>query len=178
MAVISHHTISLDGFIAGPGDSLDSFFGFGKPTALADETMKRVGAILAGRRWYDLANERWGGVGGIYGGAYTGDVFVLTHRAPLRNLPRIRFLLESIETSVAVAQGAANGKDVGIFGGTLTQQCLCAGILDEIILHVVPVLLGSGVRLFDGDHAAPITLKRIQLCEADQITDLRFQVVR
>lgn len=178
MAVISHHTISLDGFIAGPGDCIDDFLGFGKPTAIAGGTMKRVGAILAGRRWYDLANERWGGVAGIYGGTYTGDVLVCTHRAPSRCPPRTRFISKAIPAAVALAQDAAKGKDIGVFGGNLTQQCLRAGLLDEVILHVVPILLGGGVRLFEENHAAPVVLKRIELGEAEQITDLRFQVIR
>lgn len=59
MSTICHHTISLDGYIAGPDDSMDWAFAHGRPTAVADETMNRLGAILAGRRWYELANERW-----------------------------------------------------------------------------------------------------------------------
>ena len=177
MAVICHHTISLDGFIAGPDDSMDGLSGFGKPTALADETMNRIGAIVAGRRWYDLATARWNGVDGIYGGAYKGDVFVLTHRVPSSTDPRIRFLSGSIKAAVTIAQAAAKDKDVDVFGGALTQQCLQAGLLDELILHVVPVLLGGGVRLFEGGYTGPVTLARIQLGEAEQITDLRFRVV-
>ena len=61
MSTISHHTISLDGFIAGPDDSIGWAFAFGEPTALGDETMRRIGAIVAGRRWYELATERWVG---------------------------------------------------------------------------------------------------------------------
>src|SRR6184192_3337958 len=72
MGTICHHTMSLDGFIAGPDDSMDWAFAYGETTSLANETMKRIGAILAGRRWYQLATERWNGVGGIYGGAYDG----------------------------------------------------------------------------------------------------------
>jgi len=79
MSVICHHTMSLDGFIAGRGDSMDWAFAHGVATSMADETMAGIGAILAGRRWYDLAMERWEGVDGIYGGNYGGRVFVLTH---------------------------------------------------------------------------------------------------
>ena len=61
---------------------MDWAFAYGEPTSLVDETMQRIGAILAGRRWYELAIERWDGVDGIYGGAYEGDVFVLTHHRP------------------------------------------------------------------------------------------------
>ena len=140
--------------------------------------MQRIGAILAGRRWYELAIERWDGVDGIYGGAYEGDVFVLTHRPPEDSAdPRIRFISDGIETAVATAQAAAGDKDVGIFGASLSRQCLGAGLLDEIVLHVAPVLLGGGVRLLRDEGSRPIELERISVGEAEQLTDLRFRVV-
>ena len=64
MATICHHTISLDGFVAGPDDSMDWAFADGEPTSVGDETMTRIGAIVAGRRWHQLAKERWDGVDG------------------------------------------------------------------------------------------------------------------
>ena len=179
MGTICHHEISLDGFVAGPDDSMDWAFAYGKPTSLVDETMQRIGAILAGRRWYELAIERWDGVDGIYGGAYKGDVFVLTHRPPEDSAdPRIRFISDGIESAVATAQAAAGDKDVGIFGGSLSRQCLGAGLLDEIVLHVAPVLLGGGVRLFGDEGSGRIELERISVGEAEQLTDLRFRVVK
>jgi dihydrofolate reductase len=114
MGTICHHTVSLDGFTAGPDDAMDWAFGYGEATSLADETMHRIGAILAGRRWYELAKERWDGVDGIYGGAYDGPVFVLTHRPPDASLdPRISFVSGPIEKTVAAAQAAAGEGDVG-----------------------------------------------------------------
>jgi dihydrofolate reductase len=179
MGTICHHEISLDGFIAGLDDSMDWAFAYGKPTSLVDETMQRIGAILAGRRWYELAIERWDGVDGIYGGAYEGDVFVLTHHPPEESADqRIRFISDGIENAVATAQAAAGDKDVGIFGGSLSRQCLRAGLLDEIVLHVAPVLLGGGVRLFGDEGSGRIELERISVGEAEQLTDLRFRVVK
>jgi dihydrofolate reductase len=179
VGAISHHTISLDGFIAGPDDSMDWAFGYGEPTSLGDETMRRIGAILAGRRWYELATERWDGVDGIYHGAYKGQVFVLTHRPPEESGdPRISLTSDPIEEAVATAHAAAGDKDVGIFGASLSRQCLQAGLLDEIVLHVAPVLLGGGVRLFGDEGAGQIELERISLGEAEQLTDLRFRVVK
>jgi hypothetical protein len=117
MGVICHHTMSLDGYVAGPDDSIDWAFAFGEPTSLADETMKRIGAIVAGRRWYDLAVERWNGVDGIYNGAYQGPVFVLTHRAPAESAsPRISSVSDGIEAAVAPAQAAAGDKMSGSSG--------------------------------------------------------------
>ena len=179
MSAISHHTMSLDGFIAGPDDSMDWAFGYGEATFLADETMNRIGAILAGRRWYELATERWNGVDGIYGGAYDGRVFVLTHRPPDdSDDPRISFVSDGIEQAVATAQAAAADKDVGIFGSSLTRQCLQAGRLDENVIHLAPVLLGRGVGLYGGGDDQRIELQRISVGEAEQLTDLRFRVVK
>jgi dihydrofolate reductase len=179
MGAICHHTMSPDGFIAGPGDSIDWAFAHGETTSLGDETMKRIGVILAGRRWYDLATARWDGVDGIYGGAYEGRVFVLTHRPPDESRdPRISFISDGIKGAVATAQAAAGEKDVGIFGASLSRQCLQAGLLDEIVIHLAPVLLGGGVRLYGGDGDRQIELERISLGEAEQLTDLRFRVVK
>jgi dihydrofolate reductase len=179
MSTICHHTMSLDGFIAGPDDSMDWAFTAGETTSLADETMNRIGAILAGRRWYELAKERWDGVDGIYGGAYGGRVFVLTHHPPDDSTdPRISFLSDGIEAALASARAAAGDKDVGIFGSSLSRQCLEAGLLDEIVIHLVPVLLGGGVRLYGGEGDRLITLERISLGEAPQLTDLRFRVLK
>jgi dihydrofolate reductase len=84
--------------------------------------VERVGAIVAGRRWYELAQERWDGVDGIYGGAYDGRVFVLTRRPPDRAVdPRVSFVSGAIREAVATAQGAAGEKDVGIFGASLSR---------------------------------------------------------
>ena len=81
-AVLWHVTMSLDGFIAGPDDAMEWALEHGAASALADQVMQATGAILAGRRWYDIATRRYGGRSGIYGGAWTGPVFVLTHRPP------------------------------------------------------------------------------------------------
>lgn len=178
MSTICHHTISLDGYIAGPDDSVDWSFDYGEATALAEETMKRIGAILAGRRWHDLALERWNGVDGIYGGAFEGQVFVLTHRPPDSSADaRIGFVSDGIQGAVATAQAAAGDRDVGIFGGSLTQQCLEAGLLDEIVLHIAPVLLGGGVRLFGGGQGG-FELERVFLGEAERLTDLHLRVAK
>jgi dihydrofolate reductase len=178
MGTISHHTISLDGFIAGPDDSMDWVFAFGEPTSLGDETMRRIGAIVAGRRWYELAKERWDGVDGIYGGEWDGQVFVLTHRPADEDDTRISFVSSGLEEAVGAAQESAGDKEVGIFGGSLTRQCLKVELLDEVVLHVAPVLLGSGVRLFGESRAEEIELERVSVGEAAQLTDLHYRVRR
>jgi dihydrofolate reductase len=140
--------------------------------------MRRIGAIVAGRRWYELAKERWDSVDGIYGGEWDGQVFVLTHRPADEDDTRISFVSSGLEEAVGAAQESAGDKEVGIFGGSLTRQCLKVELLDEVVLHVAPVLLGSGVRLFGESRAEEIELERVSVGEAAQLTDLHYRVRR
>jgi dihydrofolate reductase len=178
-AVLWHITMSLDGFITGPNDTMDFAFLVGTASPLAEEVMRTTGAILAGRRWHDVAQERYSGRKGIYGGRWTGPVFVLTHRPQDPSAdPAIVFLSDGIEHAVATARAAAEGKNLEIFGANVAKQCLQAGLIDEIAVHVVPVLLGDGVRLYGGSGGAEIRLQRTTLAESGQLTDLRFRVLR
>ena len=172
--VIWHTMMSLDGYIAGPGDSMDWAFEQPGGSALADETRGAIGAIVAGRRWYDLATERWDGRQGIYGGKWDGPVLVLTHRPPETSEdPGIRFVSDGIEAAVAQAREAAGGKAVGLFGAQIARQGLEAGLVDEIVVHVAPVLLGGGVRFYGGDGAPHVRLERDG---EEQVADLRLRV--
>jgi dihydrofolate reductase len=189
--VIWHVTMSLDGFIAGPDDSMGwvvSQWSDGgvntrdievERSAVADEVLRSAGAILGGRRWYDLAVRRFDGYDGIYGGQWKGPVFVLTHRPPDGDHhPAITFLSVDLSDAVATATSAAAGKALIIFGASVAVQCLRAGLLDEIVIHLVPVLLGDGVRLIDTPDLGPIALERTLVASSGQITDLRFAVRR
>jgi dihydrofolate reductase len=189
--VIWHVTMSLDGFIAGPDDSMDwvvaQWSDVGENTrdievqksAVADDVLQNAGAILGGRRWYDVAIRKFDGYDGIYGGQWNGPVFVLTHRPPdADHHPAITFLSEDLSDAVATAANAADGKAVILFGANLAVQCLGAGLLDEIVIHLVPVLLGAGVRLIDTLNIGPVALARTLVASSGQITDLRFAVRR
>jgi dihydrofolate reductase len=177
--VLWHMTMSLDGFIAGPDHEMDWVFDYNGPSAIADEVMKTTGAILAGRRWYDSATSRYRGAEGIYGGAWTGPVFVLTHRPPNASEDAaITFLTDGIDNAVATARAAAEGKNVVIFGANLARQCLDAGLLEEIVVHLAPVLLGDGVRMYGRSGAGRVGLERTAVAEAGDLTDLRFRVVK
>jgi dihydrofolate reductase len=189
--VIWHVTMSLDGFIAGPDDSMDwvieQWSDGGSSTrdidvqrsAVADEVMHRAGAILGGRRWYEVGVRKFGGYDGIYGGQWAGPVFVLTHRVPETNHhPMVTFLADELSDAVATARAAAAGKAVIIFGANVAAQCLRLGLLDEIVIHLVPVLLGGGVRLIDALSFGPVALERTFVATSGQITDLRFEVPR
>jgi dihydrofolate reductase len=195
--VIWHVTMSLDGFIAGPDDSMNWALnlwqldetnlgedrqrlvddGFG--SAMADEIVATTGAILAGRRWYDIAMTRFNGVEGIYGGAWTGPVVVLTHRPPTGpHHPAITFVSDDVPKAIATALDAAGGNNVVVFGASIAQQCLRAGLLDEIAIHLAPVLLGEGIRFFEAHGSEPIKLEPTSVTPSGQVTDLRFRVPR
>jgi dihydrofolate reductase len=178
--VVWHTTMSLDGFVAGPDHAMQWAFGYPGPNRMGDEVMRSTGAILAGRNWHDVAVERYGGRGGIYGGAWDGPVFVLTHRPPDDPPdPEITFLTGSIEDAVATARAAAGERNLEIFGANVAAQCLDAGLLDEIVVHVAPVLLGDGVRLYGGDpRFAQVRLERTELAESGQLTSMRFRVAK
>jgi dihydrofolate reductase len=190
-SLVWHVTMSLDGFIAGPDDSMDwvvsQWSDGGESTrdidvqrsSVADEVLESAGAILGGRRWYDVAVSKFDGYDGIYGGQWNGPVFVLTHRpADGSHHPAISFLSDELVDAVATATDAASGKDVIVFGASVAVQCLRAGLLDEIVIHLVPVLLGDGVRLIDAPDLGTVALDRTLVATSGQITDLRFAVRR
>jgi dihydrofolate reductase len=128
---------------------------------VADEVLQAAGAILGGRRWYDVAVQKFNGYDGIYGGQWKGPVLVLTHRAPdTDHHPAITFLSGDLSDAVATAKDAAAGKAVIIFGANLAAQCLRADLLDEIVIHLVPILLGEGVRLIGVADLGPVALER------------------
>ena len=178
--VMWHTTMSLDGFIAGPNDSMEWAFRSGAvPNPLADEVMRGTGAVLGGRGWYDAAAKKYNGVDGIYGGAWAGPVFVLTNR--ITNPPddqKVTFLREAIEVGVSIGRAAAGEKNLEVFGANVARQCLAAGLVDEIVVHIVPVLLGDGVRLYGGPGMAQVDLERVTLSESGQVTSLSFQVAQ
>jgi dihydrofolate reductase len=185
---IWHVTMSLDGFIAGPDDEMDwlstkwdtaTTVDDERPNPIADQVIGSTGAILAGRHWYEVASERYNGVDGIYGGKWTGPVLVLTHAAPQgTHHPAVTFVSDGVEAAVAAARDAAQGKDVVLFGADIPRQCLEAGLLDEIVIHLAPVLLGDGTRFLAASGIEPVRLLRTTASVSGPVTDLRFQVVR
>ena len=106
---------------------------------------------------------------------------MLTHQPPTEpDDPEIRFLSCDLTDAASAAKEAAGDKNLEIFGANLAAQCLDAGLLDEIVVHIAPVLLGDGVRLY-GDAVtdrAPISLERTSLADSGQLTSLRLRVNR
>ncbi|HEY3563258.1 MAG TPA: dihydrofolate reductase family protein [Kribbella sp.] len=189
--VVAVMSMSLDGFVAdSEGGLMEVFawnfsgdvevkvggdsplpFKMSKPsaehfTALSAE----LGAVLTGRRTFDTA-EGWGG------NHTWGPAFVLTHQVP-DGWPRldstVNFVTDGIESAVKQAKAAANGKNVAVHGADTIQQCLNAGLLDEINVDIAAVLLGSGVRLFD--HINATTLGSPTVTAGDGVTHLRYTV--
>jgi dihydrofolate reductase len=109
------------------------------PNPAVAEVIHTTGAILAGRRWYEVATSRYGGRAGIYGGAWSGPVFVLTHRSDHDvSDPGITLLSGGVTEAVATTLAAADGKNIGIFGANTAQQCLAAGLVDELFIDLAP----------------------------------------
>lgn len=178
--VLWNTMLSLDGFIAGPDDDMGWVFDIdGGPGQTVDDVVQSMGALLVGRRTQDVEDRLQPG---FYGGAYRGPFFVLRHDPPPQP-PVVKgvtgqFLDMGIEEAVTVAKQAADGANVVVFGANIARQCLDAGLLDEIIVHVAPVLVGDGVRLYESAGGAPIRLEAISSREEGETTVLRYAVRR
>jgi dihydrofolate reductase len=178
--VLWNTVLSLDGFVAGPDDDMGWVFDVdGGPSRTVDEVVQSMGALLVGRRTQDVEDRLQPG---FYGGAYRGPFFVLRHDPPAQP-PVVKgvtgqFLDMGIGEALAVAEQAADGANVVVLGANIARQCLEAGLLDEIIVHVAPVLVGDGVRLYENVGRAPIRLEAISSREEGETTVLRYAVRR
>jgi dihydrofolate reductase len=131
-----------------------------------------LGAMLTGRRTFEVA----GGWGGNHA---WGPAFVLTHQIPAgwpRPNSTVHFVTDGIESAVSQAKASAAGKSVGVHGADTIQQCLNAGLLDEIAVDIAAVLLGSGVRLFDHLEGTPAVLGTPTVVSGVGVTHLRYPV--
>ncbi len=193
--VIAGLCVSLDGYIAGPDDTSEQPLGTGgsrlfdwysdgdtpsrhhpgfrlsaASAQVLDALADRIGAIITGRRTYDLV-DGWDGHGPLPG----APLFVLTHVAPdplPSSDPPYTFVATGIADAVQLARTAAGGRDVGLMGSSPVRQALAAGLLDEITLHLFPVLLGAGVRLLGG---LPAGLRCTAVVAAPGVTHLTYQ---
>jgi dihydrofolate reductase len=177
--ILLHVAMSLDGFIAGPGHDMSWTGGaeYDTSSQLADEVARGTGVVLAGRGWYEVASaDEAGAVAGIYGGAWSGPVIVLTHHPErLASDPTV-VAVSDLGTALAQAEELADGRAVSIFGADVARQVLALGRLDEIIVQIVPLILGDGVRLFGEPPTPSAELKRTYLGTSGPLTDVRFQV--
>ncbi len=175
-----HTMMSLDGFIAGPDGDMSWVFGTAAGSReTVDTVLSSTGALLVGRRTQDVEDRLQPG---FYGGAFRGPFFVLRHDPPPE--PPVvkgvtgRFLDVGIEEAVTIAKKAADGGHVVVLGASIARQCLEAGLLDEVIVHVAPVLVGDGVRLFDRAGGEPVKLDPISSIDEGGMTVLRYSTGR
>jgi len=200
--VVFNMTVSLDGFVAGLNDGPENGLGDGgaalfnwyfsgdteisigsgspvlKVSAQSAELLKQsfetYGAGVWGRKTFDIANA-WGGH------PPGSPCFIVTHNIPQEWVYEgspFTFVTDGVESAIRQAKQAAGEKDVVICTASILQQCLNAGLMDEIHIDVAPLLLGKGVRLFDHLDINPIELERLRVVEAPGVTHLGFRVVR
>ncbi|HEX2241050.1 MAG TPA: dihydrofolate reductase family protein [Actinomycetota bacterium] len=185
-------SMSLDGFITDPIASVGTPLEGNDPGRLHDwrfdaktdadaelvaDLYTSTGAVLIGKRMFDAGFEPWGDPP-----PFGMPVFVLTHQArepiPMQGGTTYNFVTD-IDAGLDQARAAAGGKNVSIWGGgTIIREYLKAGLVDEMEIHLVPILLGDGVRLFDAPTPAGIELKGIGCIETPGATHLRFEVVK
>jgi dihydrofolate reductase len=198
--VVIDMTMSLDGFVAGPGDGkadplgrhggmhIFDWYSSGteeyrdplfrpEPGANRDEVERAFaesGAFIFGRRTYDIA-DGWDGRHPMNG----VPVFVLTHEPPdeyPRGPSNLTFVTDGVGSAIEQARAVAGGKDIKLGGASPGKQALAAGLCDEILIHLAPYLLGGGVRLFD-DLPDGIQLEKLTVSDGPLVTHLRYRVV-
>jgi dihydrofolate reductase len=194
--VITSHAVSVDGYITGrdpgPGRGLGDgsmlfdwyfdgdtpsqvFDGFrlSEPSArVFDALAGRVGAVVAGRNTYE-DSDRFGG-----GSPHpTARLVVLSHRPAPEMTERQTLVTTGIADAVAAAREVAGDKDIGLMGGGVATAALRAGLVDEVILHQVPVLLGGGRPFFQAlpEH---VRLSLVEAVAAPGVTHLHYEVAR
>ena len=202
--VTADMSVSLDGFVAGPNDGPENGLGDGgerlhewmynlaswrerhslaggevNPDAeILDEAFRNVGAAVMGRRMFDIAEQAWGN-----NPPFHVPVFVVTHRVREKAVKEggtsFIFVTDGIESALKQAKAAAGDKDISVAGGpNIIQQFLRAGFLDEIQIHLVPLLLGGDRPLFDRSGTDQIELEANRVIGSPGVTHLRFRVVK
>jgi dihydrofolate reductase len=170
-------TMSLDGFIAGPGGDMSWLTEHLGPNPEIDDLIGDIGALLIGHRTYmgDDPHRGTEAAGKPFGGGWTGPQFVVTHYPQESPVPGITFVGD-VATGIAAASAAAGDKYVNLLGANIARQCLEAGALDEVLVLIAPVMLGDGVRLFDHPGGTNVRLERVRVTEAPGATNLWFRV--
>lgn len=190
--VIFDISMSLDGFITASDQTPDEPMGDGGQRLHewafgGDETNRQfleravegLGAVIAGRRTYDHSLPWWGADGPS--GPARRPVFVVTHDAPSESPAGgvYRFVTDGIQSALEQARVAAGDKDVTVMGGAdLGRQYIAAGLVDEISIHLVPVLFGGGTRMFGDLHKGHIQLEAVDVLATPSASHVRYRIVR
>ena len=194
--------MSLDGFVAGPNDGPGNGLGdggeglhewiygleswrerhgleggeAGQDSELLEEVMGNLGAVVLGKRMFDNAGG-WGDEP-----PFAVPVFVITHEARetlVKGETSFSFVTDGIESAYEQARSAAGDRDISIGGGASTiRQYLSAGLIDEIQIHLVPILLGGGVQLFEGLDGDPPALEQMRVIESAAVTHVKYRVLK
>ena len=193
-------SMSLDGYITGPNPGPEQGLGEGGERIFAwmmaegsddlanselsdawdemySDPFETTGAVIMGKRMFEIIDgpEGWVAPGGI---AFTWPVFVLTHEvreAVTKGKTAFTFVNDGIESALVQARAVAGDKNIGLGGASVAQQFIRAGLLDEISIHLVPVFLGGGVRLFDHLGVSPRELEYAGGKQLARVTHLRFR---
>jgi dihydrofolate reductase len=170
--VLWHFTTSLDGFVAAPNHEMSWMTGISFRPGLADEYVETTGAVLGGRAGWDAAV----GDNRPYGGAWDGPIFVLTHHPEdAKPADGVTFLNCGPQEAVRVGLEAAGGKNLEVFSPTIGRQLLELGLIDEVDLHIAPILLGDGIRLYENPGGQPIRLHRVDDDDPTSVVNVRYR---
>jgi len=182
--VIAGMTMSLDGFINDAKGSVEMLypdFAEMHDVPSFQEMIKNTGAVIMGRHVYEMADPfKW--ANDDY--EFQTPIFVLTHNPPTKypkgnDKLNFTFVTDGIENAVSEAKKAAGNKDVQVLGANTIQECLNAGLCDELEINIIPVLLGKGLRLFENIDTDNIKLERIKTEEATSArTSITFRVTK
>ncbi|WP_230862982.1 dihydrofolate reductase family protein [Amycolatopsis camponoti] len=189
MKVIAEISVSADGIVAGPdtstehplgkdGDLLHQwlFEGTDAEAGIGKRLFDGTGAFVVGRTMFDVGVDPWGD-----DGTFKKPVFVVTnrpHEPVVKGPTTFTFVTDGPESALRQAKAAAGEENVLLMGGgTTLRQYLLAGLVDELRLHVVPLLFGAGVRLFDAETGAHVKLERTAVEETPNATHLTYRVL-
>ena len=182
--VILDMSMSLDGFIGGENGADVGLYNWyfapadadpsGNNALVIQELIDMLGAIIMGRNTFQTGDDQ----DGFDESPYTAVNVLLTHHPP-EQTPKGFLAADSIESALAQARAAAGDRDIAIGGGAnVAQQYLRAGLVDEIQIHLVPVLLGNGIRLFDPAATLNLQLQIKRVLEAAGVTHIWYTVVK
>jgi dihydrofolate reductase len=176
--VVVNRAMSLDGYIAAPGDVVE--WGAGRTVAdfvgpdVIREQAEATGAMLIGRRTSDVGERMEAEKAGSVDYPFSGPFFVLTHRPPEQPTPGVTYLSGDIGEAVATARKGAGGKNLEILGADVARQCLERGLVDEILVYVLPMLLGDGIP-FSAPGTPTVDLELLSSARSGDVTIMRFR---
>lgn len=180
--VVAGMTMSLDGFVADAKGDISALYpdlNQLRETQMLKESIRKTGAVVMGRRAYDLAQ------GDLTGYEFQTPIYVVTHRPP-RKAPKgqnarlkVHFVPQGVEAAIGLAKAAAKEKDVTIIGGAeTTRKALAAHLVDRLQIGIVPLFLGKGLRFFEGMDELDLNLELDRVMESPGRVDLFYRISR